>query len=261
MSKFFVKDNQIEDNVIKIVDDVNHIKNVLRLEIGNKIIVCNENTSKNYECEISEISKEFVKCKIINEIENDTESNIKITIFQGLPKAEKMELIIQKSTELGATEFVPVNLKRCIVKISGKDEQKKIERWQKIAEVAAKQSGRDIIPKVSNLKNLNQVLSEIDEFDLFFTAYENEKDYSIKQALKDFENIEKISKKISTKDNIKVGFLIGPEGGLDQAEVETLKNAGAKVVTLGKRILRTETVALSITSIVMYELEDFGGNK
>lgn len=249
MSKFFVKEDQIENNKIKIIgNDVNHIKNVLRLDIGELITICNENSSENYECKIEKLEKDCIECDIIRKLESTTESNIHISVFQGLPKADKMELIIQKSTELGVKEFVPVALKRCIVKLTGKDEAKKIERWQKIAEVASKQSGRDIIPKVNNIKNINSVIDQIKEFDLFLVAYENEENYTIKQALKEL-------RQINTKDNLKVGFLVGPEGGLDVQEVEDLKQAGAKIITLGKRILRTETVALSITSIIMYELE------
>ena len=149
MRKFFIKTENISENNIKIIgDDVNHIRNVLRLKIGDEIQLCNQETSENYICQINEIDKKSVETKIIQKLEISSEGNIDLHIYQGLPKADKMELIIQKGTELGVNEFIPVQFKRSIVKLSGKDEVKKIERWQKIAEVASKQSQRDLIPKI-----------------------------------------------------------------------------------------------------------------
>ena len=251
MSKFFVKENQIKNNTVKIIgQDVNHIKNVLRLNLEEQIKVCNEDTSENFNCSIKQIEKDEIICEIKEKISSKVESNVEITIFQGLPKADKMELIIQKSTELGASRFVPVALNRCIVKLSGKDAQKKIERWQKISEVAAKQCGRDLIPKIENIENIEEVKNQISDFDLFFVAYEQEKDVYLKQVLQEVDK---------SKEKIRNAFLIGPEGGLEEKEIEQMKNAGAKIISLGNRILRTETVALSVTSIIMYELENFGG--
>lgn len=251
MSKFFVKENQIKNNIVKIIgQDVNHIKNVLRLNLEDQIKICNEDTSENYNCSIKQIEKDEIICEIKEKVTSQVESNVEITIFQGLPKADKMELIIQKSTELGASKFVPVALNRCIVKLSGKDAQKKIERWQKISEVAAKQCGRDLIPKIENIENIEEVKNQIPDFDLFFVAYEQEKNVYLKQVLQEVDK---------NKEKTKIAFLIGPEGGLEEKEVEQMKNAGAKVISLGNRILRTETVALSVTSIIMYELENFGG--
>ena len=251
MSKFFVKENQIKNNIVKIIgQDVNHIRNVLRLNLEDQIKICNEDTSENYNCSIKQIEKDEIICEIKEKVTSQVESNVEITIFQGLPKADKMELIIQKSTELGASKFVPVALNRCIVKLSGKDAQKKIERWQKISEVAAKQCGRDLIPKIENIENIEEVKNQIPDFDLFFVAYEQEKNVYLKQVLQEVDK---------NKEKIKIAFLIGPEGGLEEKEVEQMKNAGAKVISLGNRILRTETVALSVTSIIMYELENFGG--
>ena len=250
MSKFFVKENQIYDNRIEILDeDVNHIKNVLRLNIDEEIKICNQDSSKNYNCKIIEISPKKIVCEILEELENEAEGNVELHIFQGLPKADKMELIIQKGTELGVNEFIPVNMKRCIVKLDGKDEAKKIDRWNKISEVAAKQSGRDIIPKVRSLENIKQLEKEVSKYDLFLVAYEMEKENYIKNELLKIKE---------TKEKYKIAVLIGPEGGLDVSEVECLKNAGAKVISLGNRILRTETVALQVSSIIMYELENGG---
>lgn len=251
MPKFFVKSEQIKDNEIQIInEDVNHIANVLRYKVEDKLNICNIDNGKNYESEITEINKALVNCKIIKEIESNAESNIHINILQGLPKADKMELIIQKSTELGVKEITPVNMERCIVKINGKDEAKKIDRWQKIAEVAAKQSGRDIIPKVNNIINLKQIEKIVKDYDLVLVAYEKEEKNTLKHELL------KLKKEINNKDNVKIAVVIGPEGGISEEEISFLENLNTKIITLGKRILRTETVALTMSSIILYELSE-----
>jgi len=251
MPKFFVKDDQIKNNKIEIIDeDVNHIVNVLRCKIGENLNIANIDTGKNYESEIEKIDKNSVICKIKREIESSSESNINIDILQGLPKADKMELIIQKSTELGAKEITPVNMERCIVKINAKDESKKINRWQKIAEVAAKQSRRDIIPKVNNIINLKDLEKKESNYDCILVTYEKEESNTLKNELIKLKEVLKVKK------NINIAVVIGPEGGFAESEIENLTNIGCKIITLGKRILRTETVALVMTSIILYELEN-----
>ena len=251
MRKFFVNSNQINDNQIIIVgEDVNHIKNVLRLAIGEKIKICDKDLSKNYVSTIDEVTNQEVRCAIVEEVEGEAEGNVELHIYQGLPKADKMELILQKGTELGVTRFIPVALKRCIVKLDGKDALKKIDRWQKITEVASKQSGRDIVPEVANIATINDICCSIKDFDLVMLAYELEENNYIKSELLKIKG---------TKENYKIAIVTGPEGGIDEGEAIKLEEAGAKVVSLGKRILRTETVALQVSSIVMYELEN-GGN-
>jgi 16S rRNA (uracil1498-N3)-methyltransferase len=156
MPKFFVKENQVHNEKIHIIgEDVNHIKNVLRMKIGDTFNVCNEDSSENYLAEIETFNKEEIICNIVEKLENVAESNVKVHIYQGLPKSDKMELIIQKSVELGVNAITPTEMKNCVVKLDGKDKIKKIERWQKISEVAAKQCGRDIIPKICQVKNIN----------------------------------------------------------------------------------------------------------
>ena len=157
-----------------------------------------------------------------------------------------MELIIQKSTELGVKEFIPVDMERCVSKITGKDEAKKIDRWQKISEVAAKQSGRDMIPKVNGVMTIKQVCNVVNDYDLLIVPYERAEGYSFKDAIEELKK--------DNKEDYTIGIVIGPEGGFEPSEIELLKNAGAKIVTLGKRILRTETVALAMSSVIMYEL-------
>lgn len=251
MRKFFVSSNQINNNQIQIInEDVNHIKNVLRLEIGEKIKICDKNTHINYISEINEISNKYVNCTILDISENESEGNVELHIFQGLPKADKMELIIQKGTELGVSEFIPVAFKRSIVKLSEKDEIKKIDRWNKIAEVASKQSGRDLVPIVRNVENVKSICNEISNYDIVLVAYELEENNYIKNELLKLKN---------KNQNYKIAIVIGPEGGIEAEEINTLSESGAKIISLGKRILRTETVALQVSSIIMYELES-GGN-
>jgi len=253
MPKFFVKSNQIEnDKIIITGEDVNHIKNVLRLNIDDDIQVCDLNTAVNYTCGISKIDNDKIECNIFNRVNSEAESNIHINIFQGIPKSDKMELIIQKCVELGANEITPVEMKRCIAKIEDKSKTKKIDRWQKISEVAAKQCGRDRVPKINDVINIKNICNLIDEYDIVILAYENEEKNTLKKEL--------LELKERTNKNLKIAIIVGPEGGLDKEEVEGLKTNGAKSVTLGKRILRTETVAFVLTSIIMYELGDLGGN-
>lgn len=250
MPKFFVKSQDIINNSEIIIrnEDYNHIKNVLRKNINDELCVCNSDDSKNYLCKITEVLDKEIVLEIKEELIANSESNLNITIYQGLPKAEKMELIIQKSTELGVNKIVPTIMKRSVVKINEKDRIKKLERWQKIAEVAAKQSGRDKITKIERFMDIKDIKNNIDEFDTVLLAYEDERENSIKKQIQELKKLD--------KQNYAIAVIIGPEGGLDIKEVELLKEAGAKVITLGNRILRTETVALTMSSILMYELGD-----
>ena len=251
MPKFFVKTNQINEDEITIFDeDVNHIKNVLRANINDIINICNSEDSKNYKCKIHTLENDKIVCKIEEEVMSDVEGRVNLCIYQGLPKSDKMELIIQKSTELGVSEITPLKMDRCVTVLDSKSEDKKIARWQKIAEVAAKQSGRDIIPKINNLLSVNKLCNFIKDYDIVLLAYENEKDNSIKNELVKLKELCKDS------DKINIAVIIGPEGGIESSEVELLANAGARPVSLGNRILRTETVSLSVASIIMYELDD-----
>lgn len=249
MPKFFVKNNQINENTINIIGtDVNHITNVLRLKKDDEIKICNMDEGVNYNTKIIELSKENVKCSILEKIESNAEAGVHINILQGLPKAEKMELIIQKCTELGVKEITPVEMERCIVKLDSKTASKKQERWQKIAEVAAKQSGRDKIPTINNVINIKNICKMLINYDIVLVPYENEKTVTLKEVLS----------KLPRKD-LKIAIVIGPEGGFEEKEIQMLEQNNCKIVTLGNRILRTETVAIAMTSVILYELADFGG--
>ena len=248
MPKFFVTNQNIKSNEIVILgEDVNHIKNVLRKKMEDKITVCNADTSIDYLCKIKELGENQIKCNIVEELKDNSESNVKVTILQGIPKADKMELVIQKSVELGGYDITPVEMKRCVVKLKEQDKRKKLERWQKIAEVAAKQSGRNRIPKINDIVSVKNICNLCQEYDIVIVAYESEKENKLRYEL------EKLKEKQTT--HLKIAILIGPEGGIDASEIALLKESGAKIVTLGNRILRTETVALNILSIIMYELE------
>ena len=251
MPKFFIDNNQIADEKIKIIgNDVNHIKNVLRKKQSDIVTICNTSNKKDYLCEILKIDENFIECKITEEIQNHAESNVQVTIMQGIPKADKMELIIQKSVELGVYDITPIEMKRCVVKLNDKGKQKKLDRWQKISEVAAKQSGRNIIPHINTVViNIKNICNLLKEYDIVLVAYEKENKTTIKEELKKLKEVHIIN------DKIKIAVIIGPEGGIDEEEIEMLQKSGAKTITLGKRILRTETASLNILSNIMYELD------
>ena len=245
MPRFFIKNEQKKENEITIIgEDVKHIKNVLRKQIGDNLEICNQETGKTYICEISNLKEQEITTQIIKEISTE-EGRVKVDIYQGLPKADKMELIIQKSIELGVNAIIPVEMKRCVVKLDSKSESKKIERWQKIAESAAKQSGRNTIPEIRHMIKVEDIIKLKNEYDSIIVCYENERENYIKNELL----------KLKNKQETRIAVVIGPEGGLEEKDVEYLRQNGGAIVTLGNRILRTETVALNILSIIMYELE------
>ncbi len=246
MQKFFVNQEQIGKENIKIIgEDVNHILNVLRLEIGETILIGNKQNGNTYLAEISKKNKDVVIANIIKEERETTEPSTYIHVFQGLPKSDKMELIIQKGTEIGVSEFTPVEMNRCIVKLDDKENLKKNQRWQKIAQSAAEQSKRDIIPTVNFAKNFKNIFEIFQEYDIVLVAYENEHIKTLKDELKKCTNARK-----------KVAIIIGPEGGLDKEEVNEIIKHGGKCVSLGKRILRTETAPIVMSTIILYEFND-----
>ena len=244
MYQFFVPSENIQGNRIVITgDDVNHIKNVLRMKVGEEIAVSNGEDGKEYRCGIASIGDEIV-CTLRFIKEDGVELPTKNTLFQGLPKADKMELIVQKAVELGAYEVVPVSMARSIVKLDDKKQKTKITRWQSIAEAAAKQSKRSIIPQIQPVMTMKQALSYAKEMDMLFVPYELADDMEKTREL--FEEV---------KPGQHIGFFIGPEGGFDEAEIQLALDSGAHPITLGKRILRTETAGMTVLSILMYHLE------
>ncbi len=241
---FFIDRNQIEEDKLYINgSDVNHIKNVLRKKKGDVLsVVCD---GILYKAEINDLNSERIECSIIQKNDKNNESNVTLTIFQGLAKADKIEYVIQKCTELGVREIVPVEMKRCVVKLDEKDKSKKIDRWKKIAEVASKQSLRNDVLEVEKVLNFHEMCSILNQYDYVIMAYEKENNTKLKDILKN----------IDEKDNISIAVIIGPEGGIDDEEAKRIIECGASSVSLGKRILRTETAPIVVASIIMYELE------
>ncbi len=248
MYKFFVENGQIKDEMVTIIgEDVKHIRNVLRLKIEEQVQICNKDTSKSYVARILELEPNEVRLEILEECVETSESKILLDIFQGLPKQEKMEQIIKQATEIGVSGVIPVKMERCVMKLDDKAELKKIERWQKIAEVASKQSKRDKIPKIHSVISLKNVYEKLLEYDIVVIAYEEENETTIKQVLQELNH----------ETMKKVAVLIGPEGGMASHEVDFLRKLpNAKIVTLGKRILRTETAPLVLASVIMYEFDE-----
>lgn len=245
MYRFFVNESQIsEENIIITGPDVNHIKNVLRMKVGEHVLISDGN-DKEYICSLAELSDDEVVATI-EDIEGPTrELSIKVTLFQGLPKGDKMETVIQKMVELGVYEIVPVSMKRCIVKLDDKKAQAKVKRWNAISESAAKQSKRGIIPRVTEPMTYKQAMNKAKEMDMILVPYEAAKNMA--------ETRELLSQ---VKPGMTVGIFIGPEGGFAGEEIEEAEAAGGKAITLGRRILRTETAGMAIMSVLMFQMEE-----
>lgn len=244
MQHFFVTPSQVDAGLIYIEgSDVNHMKNVLRMRFGEKVTVSDGN-NRQYICQVEDYEGERAVLKIIEEKLVDTELPSHIYLFQGLPKQEKMELIVQKCVELGIYEVVPVMMKRCVVKLDTKKAAKKVERWNGIAESAAKQAGRGFIPEVMQIQSYPEALEIAKKLDVILVPYE---------LAEGMEETRKILSSIRPGQS--VGIFIGPEGGFEREEVERALEAGGQVVTLGKRILRTETAGLALLSVLMFHLE------
>ena len=244
MSIFYVKNEQIDGEKANITgEDVKHIRDVLRYKIGDELDICDEN-GKKFITQILNFSKEKIELKVMKQCDETSEPNIKITLFQGMPKADKFEMIIQKCTELGVSEIVPAITERVIVKLDEKTISKKIERWNKIALEASKQSGRQKVPNVKNPVNIKNIVENISKYDILILPYECEKDRTLKEIIKNID-----------KDYKNIAILIGPEGGFSEDEISMLNNEKVKCVTLGPRILRTETAGMATIAMVLYELD------
>lgn len=243
MYQFFVEDAQISATDVVIEgSDVNHIKNVLRMKCGEKIRISSA-TGRNFFCTVSEIANDFVRADILEELEDNTELPNKIYLFQGLPKSDKMELIIQKAVELGVHEIIPVAMKNCVAKLEDKKAASKIARWQEIAKSAAKQSKRSLIPTVQMPLSYKLAVQQAKDLDVVLVPYENERGM---QATREVI--------ASIQPGQTVGIFIGPEGGFDSAEIEFVKE-DAHLISLGNRILRTETAGLATLAMLIYQLE------
>lgn len=243
MYHFFVAPEAIRGNTAEITgEDVNHIKNVLRMKPGEEITV--NDGSFDYLCRIEELQKELVSACIIEKKSCESELPAAIYLFQGLPKADKLETIIQKCTELGVSEIIPVAMKRCIAKLEPKKEEAKLKRWQLIAQSAAKQSGRGVIPKISTVLSYEAALHRASQMNHILIPYEKARNMeATREALR------------MIKPGEEAAIFIGPEGGFEESEIALAEEKGAKAITLGRRILRTETAGMTALAMLAYELE------
>ena len=248
MYQFFVEPGQIAGQEAVITgSDVNHIKNALRMRVGEQVRI-SDNEGKGFLCEIAEIGKEQVRLQIQKACQG-TELPVRVTLFQAIPKGDKMEWAIQKSIELGVYEIIPVAMQNCVVKLDAKRAEAKRTRWQAIAESAAKQSKRSIIPKIGSVRSFWEAMEDAKGLDTRLFPYEQER--GMAHTLEVFQKI----KKEGT-----VGVFIGPEGGFSSQEVAAAKAEEAKgqmeIISLGNRILRTETAASAVLAMLAYHLED-----
>lgn len=245
MYHFFVAPEQIGEKEIRIEgSDVNHIKNVLRMKPGEEVRLCTGQDENDYYCELVEIAEDYVCAKILRIEENCMELPSRLYLFQGLPKSDKMELIIQKAVELGVYEVIPVATKRAVVKLDAKKEAAKIKRWNAISESAAKQSKRMIIPEVTGVMSFKEAIAYAKKLDVKLIPYE---------LADDMEKTRGLLNAIQPGQSI--GIFIGPEGGFEEAEVDLALENNVQPVTLGKRILRTETAGMTLLAALMLQLE------
>lgn len=244
MQHFFVKPEQIKEGLVYIQgNDVNHIKNVLRMKIAEEIEI-NDGNGCKYIATILTMDSMEVIASIKEVFQSDTELAIEVFLFQGLPKGDKMELIVEKSVELGVKTIIPVEMKRSIVKLDEKKKLKKVEKWNSVATSAAKQSARGVIPKVEKVMTFTEALEIAQNLNHVLVPYE---------LAEGMDDTKKALDLLEKQDS--VGVFIGPEGGFELSEIEKALEMGAKPISLGKRILRTETAGITALSILMYHIE------
>lgn len=251
MQRYFVPPQQMDENNCFIEgQDVHHITRVMRFQAGDELICCN-GVGRSVQTKIKEITKDRVDCDILCELDQDRELSIFVTIAQGLPKGDKLEWVIQKGTELGASRFIPFSSSRTIVKYDAKKEHKKVERWEKIIKEAAEQAHRSVLPQILSVSSWKELLKV--EADCKLVAYE---DASL-QALNTSSTFAQALRQLKQGDHLLV--VIGPEGGLEDVEVAQLQEDGFLSISLGKRILRTETASQYVLSAVSFYFEQMGG--
>ena len=245
MHRFFAEPGQIGEKEIVITGaDVNHIRNVLRMRADEEVLIA-DGQGAEYRCKLTELGENEVRAQILWKLDGNAELASAITLFQGLPKSDKMDLIVQKCVELGVDRIVPVSTKRAVVKLDAKKEQTRLKRWNTISESAAKQSGRGVIPEVSGVMSFEKALEEAKKLDVLLIPYERAE---LMAETRRFMG--------EIRPGQSVGIFIGPEGGFEESEVEEAVAAGAQAITLGRRILRTETAGLAVMAMLGYLLEE-----
>ena len=245
MHRFFAEPGQIVEKEIVITGaDVNHIRNVLRMRADEEVLIA-DGQGAEYRCKLTELGENEVRAQILWKLDGNAELASAITLFQGLPKSDKMDLIVQKCVELGVDRIVPVSTKRAVVKLDAKKEQTRLKRWKTISESAAKQSGRGVIPEVSGVMSFGKALEEAKKLDVLLIPYERAEHMTETRRVMG-----------EIRPGQSVGIFIGPEGGFEESEVEEAVAAGAQAITLGRRILRTETAGLAVMAMLGYLLEE-----
>ena len=245
MHRFFAEPGQIGEKEIVITGaDVNHIRNVLRMRTGEEVLIA-DGRGAEYRCKLTDLSENEVRAQILWKLDGNAELASAVTLFQGLPKSDKMDLIVQKCVELGVDRIVPVSTKRAVVKLDAKKEETRLKRWNTISESAAKQSGRGVIPEVSGVMSFEKALEEAKKLDVLLIPYERAEHMAETRRVMG-----------EIRPGQSVGIFIGPEGGFEESEVEEAVAAGAKAITLGRRILRTETAGLAVMAMLGYLLEE-----
>ncbi len=245
MYKFFVEKSQITETAVMVTgSDLNHMKNVLRFKPGKEVLA-GDGDGNEFLCIIESYAEGYAELKVVNRLETSRELPVEIVLYQGLPKKDKMEWVIQKSVELGVSKVIPLSMKRSIVKLDEKSKRKKQIRWQGIADAAAKQAKRGIQPEVGLPVSMKAIEEDLRSFDLLLIPYENALGMPYtREVLSEVKNCDRI------------GIVIGPEGGFDPDEINYLTEVGGKIISLGKRILRTETAGLALMSYLMIDMED-----
>lgn len=245
MHRFFAEPGQIGEKEIVITGaDVNHIRNVLRMRADEEVLIA-DGQGAEYRCKLTELGENEVRAQILWKLDGNAELASAITLFQGLPKSDKMDLIVQKCVELGVDRIIPVSTKRAVVKLDAKKEQTRLKRWNTISESAAKQSGRGVIPEVSGVMSFGKALEEAKKLDVLLIPYERAEHMTETRRVMG-----------EIRPGQSVGIFIGPEGGFEESEVEEAVAAGAQAITLGRRILRTETAGLAVMAMLGYLLEE-----
>lgn len=245
ISTFYIKNNQIDENKITLYgSDVKHIKNVLRHKIDDLITICDEDGTR-YISKIVRMENDEIVLDVTEKLIDSNEPLVAITLVQGLPKSDKMDFIVQKCTELGAKEIIPTTMERTVVKIDDSNSAKKVERWNKIAFEASKQCGRTRVPTVEKIVNLENIVENLSKYDIVIVPYECEKDNMLKTVLRNIDT------------NIRnIAVVIGPEGGFSEKDIVLLeKLPNVKKISLGKRILRTETAGIATIAMLLYEYD------
>ena len=245
MQHFFADPSCVDGEQIRLAgSDVNHMKNVLRMKPGEEVWI-SDGEGMDYFCKVEGYEEKEAVLRVVKKEVSQTELASRLILFQGLPKGDKMEWIVQKAVELGAYSVVPVSTRRCVVKLDNKKAEKKVSRWQQIAESAAKQSKRMLVPEVRSVMTFKEALAYAKELDVLLIPYE------LAKGMKETKELIR-----SIEPGKSIGVFIGPEGGFEEQEVADAMEAGAKPITLGHRILRTETAGLAVLSVLMFQLED-----